>query len=68
MQPHRASALLPTSPDEWVYVELPLAGGSGWMRTASGSPTFSKVDYAEIRTDTWGVGPYDIWVNGLTLF
>ncbi|QRN98501.1 right-handed parallel beta-helix repeat-containing protein [Archangium violaceum] len=60
--------LLPTSPDEWVYVELPLAGGSGWTRTASGSPTFSKVDYVEIRTDTWGADPYDIWVDGLTLF
>jgi hypothetical protein len=63
-----ASNLLPTAPDEWIHVEIPLAGGGGFARTIAGGGTLTDVDYVELQTDTWDHLKYTVWIDGLTFF
>jgi parallel beta-helix repeat protein len=62
-----SSNLLPTGPDEWIWVDLPLAGGSGWTRTDAGG-ALADVARLEIQLDTWDYGRYDLWVDALTFY
>lgn len=62
-----AANLLPTQPQEWIFVEVPLAGGPGWTRTVAGSPP-SKIDWLEFHTDTWGYGAVNLWLDAVTLY
>jgi parallel beta-helix repeat protein len=59
--------LLQTLPDDWYYLDVPLAGGSGWTRTDAGG-SLSLVDWIEIHTDTWGGDPYQIWIDAVTFY
>lgn len=46
----------------WLYVAIPLAGGSGW--TVSGS-ALSTVNWIRIGVDSWEYEPITVWVDGL---
>ncbi len=61
------SNLLPLEAGEWIYVDVPLAGGQGWTRTETGAPVLTDVDWLEVHTDTWDYGTYYVWLDGLIL-
>jgi hypothetical protein len=48
----------------WKNFNVPLAGGGGWTRTVSGSPTLGDIDRVEIHNDTWGAG-FSIFFDGV---
>lgn len=60
--------LTPQSPSmsnfAWRMTKVPLAGGSGWTRTTTGTPNLADVDQIEIHHDTWDYG-FRIWIDGL---
>jgi len=59
--------VLPTDGTEWAWVEIPLAGGGGWTRTADGG-SLDEVDRVEIHVDTWGFRPWELSVDALTAY
>lgn len=59
--------LLPTDGHEWVYVDVPLAGGAGWSRTDEGA-SLAQIDWIEIHADTWGWLPVELWLDGVTAY
>lgn len=48
----------------WRLFKAPLAGGSGWVRTTTGTPDLSNVRQIEIHHDTWDAG-FRIWFDGV---
>jgi hypothetical protein len=48
----------------WVEFQVPLAGGPGWERTTSGTPTLAEVNSVEIHADTWGAG-FTLWFDNV---
>jgi parallel beta-helix repeat protein len=61
------TGILPTDPSEWIYVEVPLAGGRGWTRTEHGAG-LDAIDWIAIEADTWEFRPVDVWVDALTVY
>jgi hypothetical protein len=56
---------LPRSPGTWIALTLPLDGGGGWIRTATGAPSLSMINYVTLSMSTFGSG-FHVWVDGLT--
>lgn len=50
--------------DQWVHIDVPLAGSATWQRTSHGQPSLQQVDWIEIQADTWGYG-FTLWIDGL---
>ena len=62
------TTLLPNTADGWVYMEVPLAAGtgSGWNLTNSGG-SLSQVNWVEIQADTWDSG-FELWVDAVSFY
>ena len=54
--------------DEWLAVEIPLAGQpspqTGWRRTGDGSFDWSLVKTVEVHADTWDFG-FTLWLDNV---
>jgi len=48
----------------WRLFKVPLAGGTGWTRTTTGTPNLASVRQIEIHHDTWDSG-FRIWFDGV---
>lgn len=53
-----------TGYDTWQKFEVPLAGGTVWSRTTTGTPDISHVTQIEIHHDTWD-SSFRIWLDGV---
>jgi hypothetical protein len=53
--------------DDWMPLDVPLAGDAGWTRAVGpkGAPT--RVQWLTIGVDSWGAPPLDVWLDGLSL-
>ncbi len=51
--------------DNWLQVDVPLAGDSVWQRTEIGTVDVTQINYLEIHADTWDAG-FTLWFDGLT--
>ena len=51
--------------NNWVQVDIPLAGDTSWIRTEVGTTGLPKVNYIQIHSDTWDAG-FTLWFDGLT--
>ena len=49
----------------WQRVVVPLDGGSGWERVATGTPDLGAMRSVELRTTASG-GPYRLWLDALS--
>lgn len=58
--------LMPREDDEWIFVAVPLSGGTDWVRTMQGG-SLSDVDWIEIRSDTFNAG-VTIDVDAVTFY
>ncbi|MCX6258470.1 MAG: right-handed parallel beta-helix repeat-containing protein [Bacteroidia bacterium] len=50
---------------QWVKYAIPLAGNSDWVRTSSGNPDLSEINYVEVTSDVWDYG-FEMWIDGLS--
>ena len=55
---------LPTRPGSFVRLSVPLAGGGGWTRSQTGSPSLAAVNYLGFSMDTGGAG-FQVWLDGV---
>jgi parallel beta-helix repeat protein len=62
------TTLLPNTSDGWVFIEVPLAAGtgSGWNLTSAGG-SLSQVNSVEIQADTWDSG-FELWVDAVSFY
>ena len=51
--------------NNWLEIDIPLAGDSFWQRTEVGSNGVADINYIEIHADTWDAG-FTLWFDGLT--
>ena len=50
--------------DQWLEVEIPLAGNAAWIRTDYGTVDLTDIREIEIHVDTWDAG-FTLWIDGL---
>ncbi|MEZ6197123.1 MAG: right-handed parallel beta-helix repeat-containing protein [Planctomycetota bacterium] len=55
----------PEGREDWIRLELPLAGGGGWERTKEGEIALDRIQSLSIQFDSWGGDPFTIWLDGL---
>ena len=53
--------------DEWMPLDVPLAGGEGWTREAAPAGAPDVANWLGVGLDSWGAPPLDVWLDGLTL-
>lgn len=59
-----SSELLNQANNQWREFIVPIAGGSGWTRTTSGTPNLAEINYFQLHADTWGFG-FTLWLDGV---
>ena len=53
--------------DDWLPLDVPLAGGDGWTPTNGPAGAPDIVDWITIDLDSWGAPELDVWLDGLAL-
>jgi len=53
--------------DDWMPLDVPLAGGDGWTRELGPDGAPARVQWLTIGVDSWGAPPLDVWLDGLSL-
>jgi hypothetical protein len=61
---HASYDLLNDCRGTWRSYTIPLAGNATWLRTVSGTPIMTDINFIEIHADTWDAG-FKLWVDGL---
>ncbi len=66
-QRQAAGNVLKFGETDWVYVEIPLAGGDGFTRSVQGAAP-ATIDWIEIHSETTPGDPLELTVDDLTLY
>jgi parallel beta-helix repeat protein len=53
--------------DEWMPLDVPLAGGEGWTREVGTGGAPGTVNWISLAVDSWGAPPLDVWIDAMTL-
>jgi parallel beta-helix repeat protein len=53
--------------DEWMPLDVPLAGGAGWTAENGPGGPLATLHWLTVGLDTWGAPPLDVWLDGLAL-
>jgi parallel beta-helix repeat protein len=51
----------------WAPFTIPLTGSDQWLRQETGNISLERVDALSISVDSWGMEPFTIWLDGLTV-
>jgi len=51
----------------WMPVVIPLSGDARWQRTIKGEATLDRIEAISLSLDSWGGGPFTVWLDGLTV-
>ncbi len=53
--------------DEWMPLDVPLAGGTGWTAESGPGGALQTLNWLTVGLDSWGAPALDVWLDGLAL-
>lgn len=51
--------------ETWMRVEIPLAGDTKWSMKSEGKPDLKHLKSLSFALDSWGIDPFNIWLDGM---